>query len=183
MRTPKQIAASRENGRQSHGAITPEGKARVVNANLESGIYAETRVLVSEDQDELQELNVRMAPSPLRLCRGFPVGSALPNQLHGPMPSGKATRRSPGGSTGSNSTRRVFHTALNEIERLEARDHDIIVSPGPFSPATDSPETQLPILGSLRTNDSGDPAAVFKTPPRQPRNRTNPLLISTGLLA
>ena len=42
MRTQKQIAASRENGRQSHGATTPEGKACIVSANLLSGIFAET---------------------------------------------------------------------------------------------------------------------------------------------
>ena len=56
MRTQKQIAASRENGRKSHGAATPEGKARIVNANLQSGIFAETQVLVWEHQEELQEL-------------------------------------------------------------------------------------------------------------------------------
>ena len=56
MRTQKQIAASRENGRQSHGAATPEGKARIVNANLQSGIFAETQVLMWEHQEELQEL-------------------------------------------------------------------------------------------------------------------------------
>ena len=32
MRTQKQIAASRENGRKSHGASTPEGKARILYA-------------------------------------------------------------------------------------------------------------------------------------------------------
>ena len=56
MRTQKQIAASRENGRKSHGAATPEGKARIVNANLQSGIFAETQVLVWEHQEELQQL-------------------------------------------------------------------------------------------------------------------------------
>src|ERR1035437_4784824 len=56
MRTQKQIAASRENGRKSHGAATPEGKARIANANLQSGIFAETQVLMWEHQEELQEL-------------------------------------------------------------------------------------------------------------------------------
>src|ERR1022692_3321169 len=56
MRTQKQIAASRENGRKSHGATPPEGKARIVNANLQSGIFAETQVLVWEHQEELQQL-------------------------------------------------------------------------------------------------------------------------------
>src|ERR1022692_4333152 len=56
MRTQKQIAASRDNGRKSHGAATPEGKARIVNANLQSGIFAETQVLTWEHQEELEEL-------------------------------------------------------------------------------------------------------------------------------
>ena len=56
MRTQKQIAASRENGGKSHGAVTAEGKARIVNANLQSGIFAETQVLSWEHPEELQEL-------------------------------------------------------------------------------------------------------------------------------
>ena len=64
-----------------------------------------------------------------------------------------------------NSTRRAFHTALKELERLEARDqHAVDLTSGSVSPATHSPETQLQILGSLRGNDSGDPAAG-KIPP------------------
>src|ERR1017187_4984354 len=64
-----------------------------------------------------------------------------------------------------NSTRRAFQSALQEIERLEARDQDaVVVSPGSVSPATQTPETQLQILGSLRKNDSSDPAAGI-TPP------------------
>src|ERR1017187_7464569 len=51
MRTQKQLAASRDNGRKSHGAATPAGKARIVNANLQSGIFAETQVLVWEHQE------------------------------------------------------------------------------------------------------------------------------------
>ena len=57
-----------------------------------------------------------------------------------------------------NSTRRAFHAALKELERLEAREQDAVVVCTDVSPATHSPETQLQILGSLRTNDSGDPA-------------------------
>lgn len=56
MRTQKQIAASRENGRRSHGATTPEGKARILYANFDTGIFAETQVLVWEDQADLEEL-------------------------------------------------------------------------------------------------------------------------------
>jgi hypothetical protein len=44
MRTQKQIAASRENGGKSHGA------------NLQTGIFAETQVLMWEHPEELQEL-------------------------------------------------------------------------------------------------------------------------------
>jgi hypothetical protein len=59
-----------------------------------------------------------------------------------------------------NSTRRAFHTALKELERLEARDQDaVVVSPEPVSPVTQTPETQLQILGSLRKNESADAAA------------------------
>jgi hypothetical protein len=59
-----------------------------------------------------------------------------------------------------NSTRRAFHIALKELERLEARDRGaVVVSPGSVSPVTQTPETQLQVLGSLRKNDSGDPAA------------------------
>ena len=69
-----------------------------------------------------------------------------------------------------NSTRRAFHIALKELERLEARDQDaLVVSPESVSPATQTPETQLQILGSLRKNDSRDPAAG-ETPPRQSSN-------------
>jgi len=47
-----------------------------------------------------------------------------------------------------NSTRRAFHTALKELERLEARDQDVVlVGPHPVSPVTQTPETQLQILG------------------------------------
>jgi hypothetical protein len=56
MRTAKLIAASRENGRTSHGAATPEGKARIVAANLDTGIFAETQVLTWEHESDLTEL-------------------------------------------------------------------------------------------------------------------------------
>jgi hypothetical protein len=43
------------------------------------------------------------------------------------------------------------HIALKELERLGARDQDaVVVSPDPVSPVTQTPETQLQILGSLR---------------------------------
>jgi hypothetical protein len=47
---------SAENGRKSQGATTPEGQARIVTANLQSGIFAETQVLMWEHEEELQEL-------------------------------------------------------------------------------------------------------------------------------
>ncbi len=64
-----------------------------------------------------------------------------------------------------NSTRRAFHTALKELELLEARDQGVVlVNPDPVSPVTQTPETQLQILGSLRKNDPGHPAPC-ETPP------------------
>ena len=44
MKTQKQIAAPREDGSKSHTATTPEGKARIANANLPSGVFAETQL-------------------------------------------------------------------------------------------------------------------------------------------
>jgi hypothetical protein len=76
------------------------------------------------------------------------------------MPSGKETRLSTGYSTGSTPPAAAFHNALKELERLEARDQDaVVVSPESVSPVTQTPETQLQILGSLRKNESADPAA------------------------
>jgi hypothetical protein len=184
MRTQKQIAASRENGSKSHGATTPEGKARIVNANLMSGIFAETQVLTWEYKGELQELKdeyyARHPPaSPEARClldqivmcewhlrRFLTVEDALWEQLFidGPQDSDAcAYSLRQGDQTFTrlqhriNSTRRAFHAALKELERLEARDRDVVViSPDSDSPAIDCPETQLPILGSLRKNDSAD---------------------------
>jgi hypothetical protein len=186
VRTQKQIAASRENGRKSHGATTPEGQARIVNANLQSGIFAETQVLMWEHQEELQELKdeyyARHPPaSPEARClldqivmcewhlRRFGwVEDSLWNQFFNASPQDFdecAYALQQGDQTLTrlqhriNSTRRAFHTALKELERLEARDQDAVdVSSVSVSSATHSPETQLQILGSLRKNDSGDPS-------------------------
>jgi hypothetical protein len=194
MRTQKQIAASRENGGKSHGAATLEGKARIVNANLQSGIFAETQVLMWEDQDELQELKdeyyARHPPaSPEARClldqivlcewhlrRFDEVEGALWDQLFaaGPQDSDAcAYALRQGDQTFTrlqhriNSTRRAFRTALQELERLEARDRDaVVVSPESVSPVTQTPETQLRILGSLRKNESADPAAGEMPPPQ-----------------
>jgi hypothetical protein len=192
MRTQKQIAASRENGRRSHGATTPEGKARILYANFDTGIFAETQVLVWEDQADLEELRdeyyARHPPaSPEARClldqivmcewhlrRFVWVEDSLWNQLCDASArdyDGCAYALQQGDRTFTrlqhriNSTRRAFHTALKELERLEARDQDAVaVSPALVPPVTQTPETQLQVLGSLRRNDSGDPAAG-KIPP------------------
>ena len=169
MRTQKQIAASRENGRKSRGATTPEGKARIVNANLTSGIFAETQVLVWEHQEELQELKdeyyARHPPaSPEARClldqivtcewhlRRFRwVEDSLWDQVVTASPDdsdGCADALREGDRTFTrlqhriNSTRRAFHAALKELERLETRDRDVVVI--------------APDLGSLRKNDPAD---------------------------
>jgi hypothetical protein len=186
MRTQKQIAASRENGRKSHGAATPEGKARIVNANLQSGIFAEFSVLIWENQEELQELRdeyyARHPPaSPEARClldqivmcewylrRFHCVEGDLWDQYFTAKPpdfEACAFALQQGDRTfyrlqhRINSTRRAFHNALKELERLEARDQDAVVSPESVSPVTQTPETQLQILGSLRKNESAEPTA------------------------
>jgi hypothetical protein len=187
MRTQKQIAASRENGRKSHGAVTPEGKARIVSANLETGIFAEYSVLMWEDQQELRELKdeyyARHPPaSPEARClldqivmcewylrRFHCIEGDLWDQYFTAKPpdfTPCAYALREGDQTfyrlqhRINSTRRAFHNALQELERLEARDQDaVVVGPDPVSPVTRTPETQLQILGSLRKNGSADPAA------------------------
>ena len=198
MRTQKQIAASRENGGKSHGAATAEGKARIVNANLPSGIFAETQVLMWEHQEDLQELKdeyyARHPPaSPEARClldqivqcewhlRRFTwVEDALWQDLDSACPPNTAGSYAlqKGDQTFTrlqhriNSTRRAFHAALRELERLEARDHDVVVvSPDSVSPATHSPETQLQVLGSLRKNDSGG-LATGTDPPGEPPDST-----------
>jgi hypothetical protein len=186
MRTQKQIDASRENGRKSNGAATPEGQARIVAANLQWGIYAEDEVLVWEHQEEFQELKdeyyARHPPaSPEARCfldqavlcewhlrRFSSVEGSLWDHLFqtSPPQDASAYALQKGDQTFSrlqhriNSTRRAFHTALKELERLEARYQDVVVvGPESVSPVTQTPETQLPILGSLRKNAPGDPTA------------------------
>src|ERR1017187_1475445 len=169
MRTQKQIAASRENGRKSCGATTPEGKARIVQANLQSGIFAETQVLTWEHEGELQELKdeyyARHPPaSPEARClldqivlcewhlrRFCWVEDSLWQMPHDASPPdlepyGYALEQGDRTFTRLqhrvNSTRRAFHAALKELERLEARDQDVVVVPsGSVSPATHSPQT------------------------------------------
>jgi hypothetical protein len=192
MRTEKQIAASRENGAKSHGATTPEGRTRIVNANLMCGIDSETEVLTWEIRNELDELKAEyyanhLPASPEARClldqiilcewhlRRFAYAEgSLWDHLYNQNPEGidhpcaYALEKGDGMFARLqhriNSTRRAFHIALKELERLEARDQAAPAdAPEPDPPATHSPETQLPILGSLRKNDSGDPA-TGKTP-------------------
>ena len=183
MRTKKQIAASRENGRRSHGATTPEGKARIVAANIKSGVFAESQVVAWEDKDALQALKdeyyalhppaspeARCLLDQIILCewhlRRFTwVEDALwdssffgspENTQH---PCADALRASDHTLTRLqhriNSTRRAFHNALTRLEELEARDQDVVViSAASDSAATPSLESRLPVLGSLRKIDS-----------------------------
>jgi len=65
MSTERQIAASWENGRQSHGAISPERAALIANANPDTGIFAESQILGWEFQEDLEELAIR-PPRPRR---------------------------------------------------------------------------------------------------------------------
>jgi len=182
MRTKKQIAASRENGRLSQGATTPEGKARIVAANLKSGVFAETQVVPWERTADLQALKdeyyARHPPaSPEARClldqivicewhlRRFTwVEDALWDRLYyaypvNSNPCSQALQESDRTLARLqhriNSTRRAFHHALTRLEELEARDQDVVViSAASDSAATPSLESRLPVLGSLRKIDS-----------------------------
>ena len=191
MRTKKQTAASRENGSKSHGAATPEGKARIVTASLWTGVFAETEVLTWEHQQDLQDLQkeyyARHPPaSPEARClldqiitcewhlRRFTYADnslwdhfALAARITAPDADPAAISLQQGDHIfyrlqhRINSTRRAIHTALKELERLEARDQHVVILPAPASDAsvTDSPASQLQILGSLRKNGPDTPAA------------------------
>lgn len=177
MRSQKQIAASRENGRKSHGATTAEGKARIVAANLKSGVFAEHQIVAWEEQAALQALKdeyyARHTPvSPEARClvdqvvmcewhlRRFTwVEDALWDKLFFACPDNAhpcAHALEAGDRTFTrlqhriNSTRRAFQNALAQLEQLESRDQDVVV-------ASTSSESSLSVLGSLRKFD--EPAA------------------------
>lgn len=58
--TEKTLASSRQNGRKSRGAVTPEGKVRAARANLRHGFYAEAPEAVlsalGEDPEEYRHM-------------------------------------------------------------------------------------------------------------------------------
>ena len=73
--TEKNLEAHRRNGRQSHGAATPEGKERARAANLRHGYYSEVRdqalVALGEDPADLAALveGVRQQFRPANGCQ------------------------------------------------------------------------------------------------------------------
>lgn len=181
MRTPKQIAASRENGRKSNGAVTPEGKARIVNANLDTGIFAETHVLSWEFQEDLEDMReeyyaahppsspeARCLLDHIILCEwqlrrlGY-AESSLWQELGASAPANSSDaahalflgdQKFQRVQYRLNSTLRSFQNALRELERVQARDAAQAAGPEDSNAlVTDTPEKPLQVLGSLRQND------------------------------
>jgi hypothetical protein len=56
MKSPKQIEASRINGRLTHGPITPQGKYNSSRNNLRHGLLSQTVVLEKESEERFLEL-------------------------------------------------------------------------------------------------------------------------------
>jgi hypothetical protein len=191
MRTKKQIAASRANGRKSHGAVTPEGKARIVNANLWTGLFAEDQVLTWEFQEDFEDLRDeyytchpphspearhlvdqlitcewhlrRFANAELSVWEDLANNSDAADTVAGAARTGDHLFHRI--QSRINSTRRAYHSALKELERLEARDADVVVVPkNPDGIVYGSKQNDLPVLGSLRQNACANPAPVPPEP-------------------
>jgi len=196
MRTQKQIEASRANGSKSHGAVTPEGKARIVNANLWTGVFTEATLLDWEHEEELDDLRdeyyschpphspeARCLLDQLILCewqlrRLHNAETVLWHDLEregdeqGTDPVAHAVRagdtRFARLQSRINATRRAFHTALKELERLETRDAEVVVVPkNPDGVQHYSTASTSPDLGSLRQSTPADapPAPAPAGPP------------------
>ena len=82
--TEKNLEAHRRNGRQSHGAATPEGKERARAANLRHGYYSDMRddalVALGEDPADLAAL-VGREPDPADLAERQDLCGELARQV------------------------------------------------------------------------------------------------------
>jgi hypothetical protein len=171
MRTKKQIDASRANGAKSHGAASPEGKARIVAANLDTGMFAEYETLPWENRNELEEIQeeyyaqhppaspeARALVDELIRCewrlrrfhaiddtilvRGYELGGKDPYaDALTFLQHDKSFVRL---QYRINSVHRAQRQILHELERIEARDRAA-------ADAAPSSQTQLQVVGSLRS--------------------------------
>ena len=202
MRSKKQIAASRKNGRKSRGAVTPEGKARVVTANLRTGVFAETHTLPWEAQDDFDQLReeyysrhppaspeARFLLDQLIMCewqmrRFHTAGDALwrahaeaaPEDVD---PAAFALHQADLNlqrlQYRVNSTNRAFHAALKNLERLELRDHEVTaVGEARNEPA--AAEAEVPNPSATPTVDSRLHVlgSLRSNPPDAPDSTTGP---------
>jgi hypothetical protein len=186
MRTEKQIAASRVNGRNSTGATTSEGKARIVAANLKSGVFAESEILPWEDADSLDHLEAEYYH---HHCPASPEARLLLDDLIlsdsnlWEYSAREAYRPDPDYAPAQafkysdktfarlqhrlNATRLAIHRTLKDLWNLEASEAVLARTcpapgPQPLAPVSPSHETYLQDLGSLRKSPSG-PATLPET--------------------